>query len=71
MRHIGSGFFTEWGKMADYSGVGFGKRVYWTSDLGSNPNGSEQFTVYTDHGNVYWFYNNSRYLYLYVLCAYP
>ncbi|MCX8675984.1 hypothetical protein J3U16_11865, partial [Gilliamella sp. B3023] len=23
MRHIGSGFFTEWGNMLDYSGVGF------------------------------------------------
>ncbi|MCX8595694.1 hypothetical protein [Gilliamella sp. B3367] len=33
MRHIGSGFFTEWGFMPDYSGVGFNNRYgYWTSD---------------------------------------
>ena len=34
MRHIGSGFVTEWGRMFDYSGVGFfyEKPWYWTSD---------------------------------------
>ena len=63
MRHIGSGFFTEWGRMYDYSGVGFPPDSYfWTSD----PNGSYQFVVYTDYGDVYWNYN-----YSYGLCSHP
>ena len=62
MRHIGSGFFTEWGKMYDYTGVGFDDDLYWTSD----PNGSDQFLVNTYSGAVYWFYPRNL-----VLCAYP
>ena len=64
MRHIGSGFFTEWGKMADYSGVGFYNYWYWTSD----PTGSYQFIVTTINGYVNWHYD---YTYRYGLCAYP
>ena len=33
MRHIGSGFITEWGFMNDYSGVGFNFDSVWTSDI--------------------------------------
>ena len=62
MRHIGSGFFTEWGRMYDYSGVGFNDNWYWTSD----PNGSYQFIVDTYNGNVYW-----SYYYNYGLCSHP
>ncbi|OCL24090.1 hypothetical protein A9G07_04420 [Gilliamella sp. wkB72] len=62
MRHIGSGFFTEWGRMYDYSGVGFISDGYWTSD----PNGSSQFIVDTDYGDVYW-----NYTYDYGLCSHP
>ena len=62
MRHIGSGFFTEWGYMADYSGVGFDSSWYWTSD----PNGSYQFIVSTDNGDVDWSYNST-----YGLCSHP
>ncbi|MCX8595524.1 hypothetical protein [Gilliamella sp. B3367] len=64
MRHIGSGFFTEWGYMADYSGVGFPYVWYWTSD----PNGSNQFVVNTGNGYVTWnyTYNDS-----YGLCSHP
>ena len=63
-RRIGSGFFTEWGKMADYSGVGFYNYWYWTSD----PTGSYQFIVTTINGYVNWHYD---YTYRYGLCAYP
>ncbi|MCX8663400.1 hypothetical protein [Gilliamella sp. B2911] len=62
MRHIGSGFFTEWGKMDDYSGVGFKYFYYWTSDLA----GSSWFIVAADSGSVDWYY-----LYHSGLCAYP
>ncbi|WP_141677446.1 hypothetical protein [Gilliamella sp. wkB72] len=62
MRHIGSGFFTEWGKMDDYSGVGFGYGWVWTSD----PNGSDQYVVDTNDGDVGWFYYE-----IYVLCSHP
>ena len=62
MRHIGSGFFTEWGKMDDYSGAGFGYGWVWTSD----PNGSSQLVVSTHNGDVGWNYN-----YTYGLCSHP
>ncbi|MCX8675973.1 hypothetical protein J3U16_11805, partial [Gilliamella sp. B3023] len=61
-RRIGSGFFTEWGNMSDYSGVGFNHIWYWTSD----PLGSGQFLVHTNSGNVDW-----DYLDYYVLCFHP
>ena len=61
-RRIGSGFFTEWGKMYDYSGVGFDYDWYWTSD----PSGSDQFVVYTNYGSVTWDYN-----YNYGICSHP
>ncbi|MCX8585603.1 MULTISPECIES: hypothetical protein [unclassified Gilliamella] len=64
MRHIGSGFFTEWGQMDDYSGVGFTDLWYWTSD----PNGSGQFIVYTHNGYVSWNYTDYAY---YGLCSHP
>ncbi|OTQ35065.1 hypothetical protein [Gilliamella apis] len=35
-RHIGAGFFTEWGNMADYAGANFTKGLYWTSDGENN-----------------------------------
>ncbi|MCX8586877.1 hypothetical protein J3U10_11705, partial [Gilliamella sp. B3562] len=62
MRHIGSGFFTEWGKMVDYSSVGFLNHWFWTSD----PGGSGQFVVGTDNGSVYWTYNDR-----FGLCSHP
>ena len=62
MRHIGSGFFTEWGTTYDYSSVGFDVNWYWTSD----PNGSSQFIVHAGGGDVSWnYYYNSG------LCAHP
>ncbi|MCX8678697.1 hypothetical protein J3U22_03675, partial [Gilliamella sp. B2865] len=64
MRHIGSGFFTEWGRMPDYSGVGFSDYYYWTSD----PDGSRQFVVYTSYGHVILDYTSSSYS---GLCSHP
>ncbi|OCL24915.1 hypothetical protein A9G07_00380 [Gilliamella sp. wkB72] len=61
-RRIGSGFFTEWGSMHDYSRVGFNDAWYWTSD----PNGSDQVIVYTHSGNVDW-----GYYFNYGFCSHP
>jgi hypothetical protein len=41
MRHIGAGFFTEWGSMNFYTDAGFVRDFYWTSDA----TGSDQFNV--------------------------
>ncbi|MCX8675997.1 hypothetical protein J3U16_11930, partial [Gilliamella sp. B3023] len=70
MRHIGSGFFTEWGKMADYSGAGFGiTNWYWTIDpYGSDPYGSDQYVVDTNDGTVALAYT---YNVIYGLCSHP
>ncbi|MCX8676008.1 hypothetical protein J3U16_11985, partial [Gilliamella sp. B3023] len=62
MRHIGSGFFTEWARMSDYSSVGFRGSWFWTSD----PSGSTQFLVHTGDGDVV----SSSYDY-YGLCSHP
>ncbi|MCX8675994.1 hypothetical protein J3U16_11915, partial [Gilliamella sp. B3023] len=62
MRHIGSGFFTEWGRMSDYSGVGFNDHWYWTSD----PTGSTQWIVFANYGDTLWYYNDA-----YGLCSHP
>ena len=61
MRHIGSGFFTEWGRMRDYSGVGFDGYWYWTSD----PILNTQLVVSNDNGYVANSYYSDG------LCAYP
>ncbi|MCO6517001.1 MAG: hypothetical protein J6586_11025, partial [Snodgrassella sp.] len=47
-RHIGAGFFTEWGYMNNYADAGFVSRTYWTSDA----TGSTQFIVNPDNGAV-------------------
>ena len=64
MRHIDAGFFTEWGKMDDYSGVGFliSRRGYWTSDWFNG----NQIAVFSANGVLPWGYDDS-----YGLCAYP
>ena len=64
MRHIGSGFFTEWGRMSDYSGVGFRHSWYWTID----PNGSNQFIVGTGNGGLSWTHSVN---FSYGLCSHP
>ncbi|MWN06837.1 hypothetical protein, partial [Gilliamella sp. Pas-s95] len=49
MRHIGAGFFTEWGRMVNYSGADFFTGDYWTSDgVGIR----DSFTVHENNGRV-------------------
>ncbi|OCG34608.1 hypothetical protein [Gilliamella sp. Gris1-4] len=48
MRHIGAGFFTEWGVMYSYADAGFVGNLYWTSDAP----GSNGFAVTSYYGNV-------------------
>ncbi|MCX8683011.1 hypothetical protein J3U09_04650 [Gilliamella sp. B2889] len=62
MRHIGSGFFTEWGTMPQYSGAGFLDGYYLTSD---QYNSGHQFSVRTIYGDARSSNND------YGLCAYP
>ncbi|MFQ0998125.1 hypothetical protein, partial [Gilliamella sp. BG6] len=45
MRHIGAGFFTEWGRMYNYTDAGFVDGYYWAS-------GSNRFDVSSQYGNV-------------------
>ena len=66
-RHIGSGFFAEWGAMYGYSGAGFADFYYWTSNW---YDGSFSFVLDARDGDVY---NGKRdpYVYDHALCAYP
>ncbi|MWN05822.1 hypothetical protein [Gilliamella sp. Pas-s95] len=48
-RHIGAGFFTEWGYMFYYADAGFVNSHYWASDA----SGSDGFYVVSFNGNVY------------------
>ncbi|SCB73355.1 hypothetical protein GA0061081_101105 [Gilliamella bombicola] len=48
MRHIGAGFFTEWGYMGHYADAGFVDGGFWASDA----TGSYGFTVYSNSGIV-------------------
>ncbi|MWN06846.1 hypothetical protein, partial [Gilliamella sp. Pas-s95] len=47
-RHIGAGFFTEWGYMVSYADAGFVGYNYWASDA----TGSYGFRVYSGYGGV-------------------
>ncbi|MCX8679387.1 hypothetical protein J3U22_07165 [Gilliamella sp. B2865] len=68
MRHIDAGLFTEWGRMDTYSGVGFTHDYHWTSD----PDGSNQFVVRANNGDVSWYYTYiSTFISTYVLCTHP
>ncbi|OCF95361.1 hypothetical protein A9G08_00555 [Gilliamella sp. wkB195] len=69
MRYIGSGFFTEWGRMANYFNVGFTGFYYWTRDT-DNPaiSGRTRFVVSSNNGMVGYYLNTFNYS---VLCAYP
>ena len=49
-RRIGAGFFTEWGRMSDYTGANFRSWHYWTSD--TDATGSDHFVVSWDWGGV-------------------
>jgi hypothetical protein len=62
MRHIGAGFFSEWGDMHSYTGAGFAFYYYWTSDA----MGSNQFVVSPYYGDIFWGHPNSSF---YLVCA--
>ncbi|MWN32780.1 MULTISPECIES: hypothetical protein, partial [unclassified Gilliamella] len=49
IRHIGAGFFTEWGRMSFYANNAGFDYSYWTSDVA----GSEQFHVGSGPGAIY------------------
>ncbi|WP_141675062.1 hypothetical protein [Gilliamella sp. Bif1-4] len=65
-RHIGAGFFTEWGIMHEYADAGFVDYHYWTSDV----TGSYQFLVNSIFGDVrsYRAGTSTR---LYAVCTTP
>ncbi|SCC35075.1 hypothetical protein GA0061081_1261, partial [Gilliamella bombicola] len=50
MRHIGAGFFTEWGAVSYYAGAGFVTHGYWMSDASS---GGYGIYVNSYNGSVY------------------
>jgi hypothetical protein len=50
MRHIDAGFFSEWGRMDDYTGASFAPGTHWTSDA----TGSNQFAVDSSDGYIGW-----------------
>ncbi|MWN06653.1 hypothetical protein [Gilliamella sp. Pas-s95] len=63
-RHIGAGFFTEWGILYRYADAGFVDNIYWTSDV----SGGNSFTVAWDLGDINSF---SAGYSLYGLCTTP
>ncbi|MWN32199.1 MULTISPECIES: hypothetical protein [unclassified Gilliamella] len=48
-RHIGAGFFTEWGSMGNYAGTGFINYSYWTRDARDS---THRFLVNSYKGGV-------------------
>ncbi|MWP46316.1 hypothetical protein [Gilliamella sp. Pas-s27] len=50
MRHIGAGFFTEWGAMYHYADAGFSTGAY--KNWSSNATGSDQFRIDPYNGDV-------------------
>ena len=67
-RHIGAGFFTEWGWMSDYGANYFGG-IYWTQDRAAYR--SRTFLVYTMSGGVTWPDVHNFNDYYSVFCVYP
>ena len=61
-RYIGAGFFSEWGKMEDYSGVGFNHDWYWAG----HPYGSGSFMIDSNSGSILLPSGT-----IYGLCVYP
>ncbi|SCC10301.1 hypothetical protein GA0061081_1061, partial [Gilliamella bombicola] len=63
-RHIGAGFFTEWGVMYIYADVGFADHFYWTSDVA----GSTSFVVSSANGGVS---SHGVFIHNYAVCTAP
>jgi hypothetical protein len=61
-RRIGSGFFSEWGSMIDYTDANFFRDYYWTSEI---VNG-KQFVAHAVDGSIV---NSFRYFNFRLVCA--
>ena len=66
-RHIGAGFFSEWGNMNDYPGANFYGLYYWTNDK-KNSNSRNFFDVHLDWGYVHYLRGVAN---LFGVCVYP
>lgn len=63
-RQIGSGFFTEWGRMNYYANAGFVSNYYLATDA----TGSKQFMISSNTGKTY---SSRVYSQKYALCIVP
>ncbi|PXY93200.1 hypothetical protein DKK77_06800 [Gilliamella apis] len=66
-RHIGAGFFTEWGRMYNYTGANFQRGYHWTKDESRDNN--YLLEVDSFDGRIYKHHRNQSKLY--GLCVYP
>ncbi|SCB72524.1 hypothetical protein GA0061081_10167 [Gilliamella bombicola] len=64
MRHMGAGFFSEWGSMSRYADLGFIDDAYWTSDTV----GANGFYVGPAFGHVSYFLSSFSY---WAVCTTP
>ena len=74
-RHIGAGFFSEWGDMTKYNGANFRRNYYWASDKRTRKHGTlidiegHAFMVGSDKGSVVTsIWNRASFA---GLCVYP
>ncbi|OTQ68847.1 hypothetical protein B6D17_10990 [Gilliamella apis] len=66
-RHIGGGFFAEWGILANYPNANFKERGYYLASDKSNHN-NLLFVISGYNGGVFWTDTNGK---AYGLCVYP
>ncbi|OTQ58881.1 hypothetical protein, partial [Gilliamella apis] len=66
-RHIGAGFFSEWGNMNDYPEANFYGLYYWTNDK-ANSSDRNFFDVHLDWGYVHSIGESAN---LFGVCVYP
>ncbi|MBI0061697.1 hypothetical protein H3T83_10885 [Gilliamella sp. M0320] len=68
-RHIGAGFFTEWGQVSAYTGANFNNSYYRTSNMTASSSGVIYHFLVISRGSIYAHYSDSRQLL--GLCVYP
>ncbi|OTQ68991.1 hypothetical protein B6D17_10860 [Gilliamella apis] len=66
-RHIGGGFFSEWGRMYNYTGANFQRGYHWTKDESRDNNYLLEVDPFD--GKIYKNHRNKGKLY--GLCVYP
>ena len=70
-RHIGAGFFTEWGRVDYYRGANFIRKMYWTKTAyyPNNPSSNVVYGVNSNgamgHANASEYHDGGG------LCVYP